>query len=72
MHTGYTTTVPVLAVHAAHVYHQLVKYSSPNRSNKQKDNSHTKSAYLSENGGLGKRGQENGPKTEDKTETEKE
>ena len=31
-------------------------YSSPNRSNKQKDKSHTKEpAYLSENGGLRKK-----------------
>ena len=34
-------------------YHQL-KYSSPNRSKKQKQEPH-KRAYLSENGGLGKK-----------------
>ena len=44
-------------------YHQL-KYSYPNRSkNKTKQEPH-KRAYLSENGGLRKRSQENGPKAE--------
>ena len=35
-------------------YHQL-KYSSPNRPNKQKSQKPHKRAYLSENGGLGKK-----------------
>ena len=39
------------------------KYSSPNHSNKKEQEPH-KRAYLLENGGLGKIGQEKGPKAE--------
>ena len=51
-------------------YNQL-KYSSPNRPNKKRQEPH-KRAYLSENAGLGKkkRGQENGSKAE-KVQTER-
>ena len=44
-------------------YHQL-KYSSPNRSNKNKKQEPHKRAHLSENGGIGKKRQENGPKAQ--------
>ena len=42
-------------MHLLHIYHQL-KYSSTNRSNKQKDKRHTKQPiYLSGNGGFEKK-----------------
>ena len=48
-------------------YHQL-KYSSPNRSNKQKDKSHTKEPTFRKIEVMGKRVQENGQIAEkDKT-----
>ena len=49
-----------------HIPPTKVKYSSPNRSKKQKQEPH-ELAYLSEKEVVGNRGQENGPKAKNDT-----